>query len=176
MTADLPDRHPNAPAPGTVLPSHYPSCFGCGSAHPSGLHLRVVAGEGLTMSGTFAFGEDHQGAPGLAHGGLVAAAFDEILGALNWLLLRPAVTGRLEVDFRKPIPVGVPVSIEARIRSVEGRKIWTDGVGTFPDGVVAAQASGLFITVPVEHFVTHGRRTVPSPLLEQLSGGLDLNP
>lgn len=176
VTADLPDPHPNAPAVGSVLPSHYPYCYGCGSEHPSGLHLRIVVGPGLTMHGTFAFGEDHQGAPGLVHGGLVAAAFDELLGALNWLLLKPAVTGRLEVDFRKPIPVGTTVSLQGRVRSVEGRKVWTEGTGTFDDGTMAAQAAGLFITVPAEHFVEHGRRTGPSPLLQQLSSGLDLSP
>ena len=32
-------------------------------------------------------------------------ALDEALGALNWLLLVPAVTARLEVDFRRPVPV-----------------------------------------------------------------------
>lgn len=176
MSDDLPPRHPKAPAPGSLLASHFAYCFGCGTDHPSGLHLRIEAGAGLTMTGTFEVAEEHQGAPGLVHGGLLAAAFDEVLGALNWLLLVPAVTGRLEVDFRKPVPVGTAVSIAGRIDEVAGRKIWTSGTGTFADGTVAAQARGLFIQVPLEHFSTHGRRRGATPLIDEVRGGVEYNP
>lgn len=145
--------------PGTVLPSHYRYCFGCGVDHASGLHLRIEVGEGVTVTGTFQVTSEHQGAAGLVHGGVLAAAFDETLGATNWLLLAPAVTGRLEVDFRKPVPVGSTVVIEAGIDSIEGRKVDCSGVGRFPDGTVAAAARGLFIQVPLEHFTTHGNRS-----------------
>lgn len=128
------------------------------------------------MTGTFVIGEEHQGARGLGHGGLVAAAFDELLGALNWLLLIPAVTGRLEVDFRKPVPVGRALSMAARIDEVSGRKIWTSGEGTFADGTLAAQARGLFIQVPVEHFTKHGRQTGPTPLIDELRAKAEYNP
>ena len=169
-------RHAQAPAAGTELPSHFPYCFGCGRDHASGLHLRMVAGEGLTMTGHFVVLEEHQGAPGLVHGGILAAAFDEVLGASNWLLLTPAVTGRLEVDFRKPVPVGREVTIEARIDKVDGRKVMTSGVGRFDDGTVVAEAAGLFIQVPLEHFTTHGRRRDVDQLSRELTWGLELNP
>ena len=104
--AVLPMRAPHAPPPGATIPSHYRWCFGCGTEHPTGLHMRITAGEGLTVVGDFLVTEHHQGAPGLAHGGLLTAAVDEILGSLNWLLAGPAVTGRLECDFRRPVPVG----------------------------------------------------------------------
>ena len=56
--------------------------------------------------------EHHQGAPGQAHGGLLATAFDETMGFLLWVVGRPAVTARLETDYVLPVPVGshaVPV-------------------------------------------------------------------
>ena len=56
--------------------------------------------------GSFTVTEHHQGAPGLAHGGVVAAAMDEAMGFLLWLLKTLAVTARIEVDFRRPVPVG----------------------------------------------------------------------
>ena len=80
--------------PGTVLDSHYAHCFGCGERHPTGLHMRVTAGEGVSLTGEFVVTADHQGAPGLAHGGLLTAAFDETLGMLMWLLRTPAGPGR----------------------------------------------------------------------------------
>ena len=88
----LPERNPSAPAPGDTIPPHYSRCYVCGTEHEAGLRLVVVAGEGLTLTGTFEVTEHHQGAPGLAHGGLLTAAFDDALGSLNWLLTAPAVT------------------------------------------------------------------------------------
>ncbi len=141
------------------LGPHYLHCFGCGPQHPTGLHLKVTAGEGLTLRSTFTVTDDHQGAPGLAHGGLLSTAFDESLGALNWLTRTPAVTGRLETDFRRPVPVGSTVHIDARILGVDGRKIWTSAIGRLNgwDGPVAVEATALFIAVPLEHFRSHGR-------------------
>jgi acyl-coenzyme A thioesterase PaaI-like protein len=157
--AVVPERNPQAPAPGEPIPSHYSRCYVCGDEHAMGLGLRVVAGEGLTLSGEFTVTEHHQGAPGLAHGGLLTAAFDDALGSLNWLLTAPAVTGRLETDFRRPVPVGSTLHISAEVVGVKGRKVFTRAVGRLdaPDGPVALTAAALFVQVPIEHFTTHGR-------------------
>lgn len=159
VDAVLPARSPVAPAPGEPIPSHYTRCYGCGTEHPSGLRLRLVAGEGLSLHGTFTVTEQHQGAPGLAHGGLLTTAFDDALGSLNWLLSTPAVTGRLETDFRRPVPVGSTLHIEAAVVGVKGRKVFSRAVGRLdaPDGPIAMTAAALFVQVPVEHFVTNGR-------------------
>jgi acyl-coenzyme A thioesterase PaaI-like protein len=120
--------------------------------------MSITAGEGLAVSGRFTVSEHHQGAPGLAHGGLLTAALDEILGSLNWLLDGPAVTGRLECDFRRPVPVGAVLHIDAEVVGVKGRKVFTRAVGRLdgPEGPVAVSAAALFIQVPLEHFVAHG--------------------
>jgi len=127
--AVLPLRSPNAPLPGEEIPSHYRWCFACGSDHPTGLHMRITAGEGLAVRGVFTASEHHQGAPGLAHGGVLTTAVDEILGSLNWLLAGPAVTGRLECDFRRPVPVGSDLHIDAEVIGTKGRKVFTKAVG-----------------------------------------------
>jgi acyl-coenzyme A thioesterase PaaI-like protein len=118
----------------------------------------VHAGEGLRLSATFEVGPLHQGAPGLAHGGLLTAAIDEALGALNWLLMAPAVTARLETNFVRPVPVGSLLVLDARIVGVSGRKVYTAAVGRLgADGPIAVTASGLFIQVQLGHFRQHGR-------------------
>jgi acyl-coenzyme A thioesterase PaaI-like protein len=120
--------------------------------------MTVLAGEGLLLRASVEVSPLHQGAPGLAHGGLLTAAVDEALGALNWLLMRPAVTARLETDFRRPVPVGSVLEIEARIVAVDGRKVYTAALGRLGrDGPVAVAASGLFLQVELEHFRRHGR-------------------
>ena len=102
----VPPRHPQAPVPGTLLGSHNPDCYGCGASHPAGLHLIAYSGEGMSINAKFTVTELHQGAPGLAHGGLLSCAFDEALGKLMWLVRQPAVTGKLETSFLLPVPVG----------------------------------------------------------------------
>ncbi len=83
---------------------------------------------------------------------------DEILGSLNWLLAGPAVTGRLEVDFRRPVPVGSRLVVSADVVGVKGRKVFTRALGRLgdADGPVAVSAAALFIQVPLQHFVDHG--------------------
>jgi acyl-coenzyme A thioesterase PaaI-like protein len=172
--AVLPLRAAHAPAPGQSIPSHYRWCFGCGSEHPTGLHMQITAGHGLAVRGVFVATENHQGAPGLAHGGLLTTALDEILGSLNWLLAGPAVTGRLEVDFRRPVPVGSRLVVDADVVGVKGRKVFTRAVGRLGDeeGPIAVSAAALFIQVPLQHFVDHGTAEhVQRAIDDRKSGG-----
>ena len=171
--AVLPLRSPNAPRPGEEIPSHYRWCFGCGSDHPTGMHMRVTAREGLSVRGVFTATEHHQGAPGLAHGGVLTTALDEILGSLNWLLAGPAVTGRLEVDFRRPVPIGSTLVIDAEVVGVKGRKVFTRAVGRLetPEGPVAVAAAALFIQVPLQHFVDNGAREHVDRAIEDRAKG-----
>ena len=153
--SSLPERHPKSPATGSELPSHFKHCFGCGDLHPTGLHLKAKVEEGLSISAQFTVTENHQGAPGLAHGGLLSLAFDEALGKLMWLLRAPAVTARLETDFLAPVPIGTTIYISARITGVQGRKVYSEAEGRLngPDGVLAVRAASLFIVVPMKHFL-----------------------
>jgi acyl-coenzyme A thioesterase PaaI-like protein len=151
----LPDRHPKSPATGSELPSHFKHCFGCGDLHPTGLHLKAKVEEGLSISAQFTVTQNHQGAPGLAHGGLLSLAFDEALGKLMWLLRAPAVTARLETDFLAPVPIGTTIYISARITGVQGRKVYSEAQGRLngPAGAIAVRAASLFIIVPMKHFL-----------------------
>jgi acyl-coenzyme A thioesterase PaaI-like protein len=157
--AVIPAPHPDAPAPGTKLGSHYSKCFGCGEDAEGGLRVQTTVGDGVSVTAEFLVTENHQGAPGLAHGGLLALAFDEALGSVNWLLHLVAVTGRLETDYLRPVPVGTTLFIEARCNGVSGRKIYLSAVGRLggPDGEIAVRATAIFISVGVEHFLANGR-------------------
>lgn len=154
-----PVRHPEAPAPGELLGAHYGQCFGCGGEQPHGLLLAARAGEGVSLTAEFTVQPAHQGAPGLAHGGVLATALDEALGSLNWLLRTIAVTGRLETDFVRPVPVGTVLHLQARVTAVAGRKIYSTATGRIggPDGPVAVRADALFVEVKVDHFIDNGR-------------------
>ncbi|HET9138698.1 PaaI family thioesterase [Actinophytocola sp.] len=177
------ERHPEAPEPGTVLRSHYARCFGCGDEQEHGLHLRATAGEGQTTLSEFLVTEAHQGAPGLAHGGLLACAFDEAIGGVvGHLLRRPAVTGRLETDFVRPVPVGTTLFITSKINGLTGRKVYASAEGRLgaSDGPVAVRARALFVIVEFKHFLEHGRRedlaAVAADPERLRARGYDINP
>lgn len=171
--AVVPERHPQAPIPGALLGSHNPDCYGCGASHPAGLHLIAYSGEGMTINAKFTVTELHQGAPGLAHGGLLSCAFDEALGKLMWLVRQPAVTGKLETSFLLPVPVGTTLFIEAEIIGQEGRKIYCKAQGRLgsKDGAVAVEAAAIFIIVPMEHFISNA----PEGFRDALEGRTDLS-
>jgi acyl-coenzyme A thioesterase PaaI-like protein len=182
--AVMPLRHPKAPAIGSQIPSHFGYCFGCGELHQTGLHLIAFAGKELDLYGKFTVTENHQGAPGLAHGGLLSLAFDEALGKLMWLIRTPAVTGRLETDFLLPVPMGRTLFIDARITGQAGRKIYTQAEGRLDSstGEIAVKASALFIAVPMEHFIKNLTEQYKDHLVEHpelmafVDPDFDINP
>lgn len=138
------------------LPSHYHYCFGCGAEHPTGLHLQM-SGAGEHIEGFFVVTEHHQGAPGLAHGGVIAAAMDESMGFVLYLLGTMAVTANLNVNFRRPVPVGSRLEMEGGVDRVEGRKIFARMTGRV-NGEIAVEATALFLKVSIEHFVPHAQK------------------
>jgi acyl-coenzyme A thioesterase PaaI-like protein len=122
----------------------------------------MIGGDVRVVS-EFIITEDHEGAPGLAHGGLLTAALDETQATLMWVLRMPAVTARLETDFLAPVPVGSIVRIEASCLGLAHRKIYTTAQAWLVaahgdvDGVLAMRSAALFVTVPLEHFTAFGR-------------------
>ena len=104
--------------------THHDLCFGCGIANLFGLQMEVepaAGGEGV--NGRFFVKQDHQGPPGHAHGGVIACALDEAMALCVHEEGQLAMTGRLEVDFRAPAPVGTFVRVEARVDRREGRSL-----------------------------------------------------
>src|SRR3954468_12090614 len=136
---------------GNWYPPHQPNCMGCGPDNPASLGLRMRA-DGDGVAGEVAFGAVHEGAPGFAHGGAVAAALDDAFGMLLMRLRRAAVTRRLEVDYERPCFVGRRYELAARCEREDGRKLWLDSTLS-EDGEVVARAKGLFIVVDAEHFL-----------------------
>ncbi|MER7501789.1 PaaI family thioesterase [Nonomuraea pusilla] len=154
----VPPAQLGAPPPGSPLGSHYSRCFGCGSDHPTGLHLAAVTPDSTTVEATFTVGEAHQGAPMLAHGGVLAAAMDEVLGMSVYLFRKPYVTARLETDYVLPVPVGTTLHLRAWCNGIAGRKAYLEAEGRVgaPDGPVAVRAAALFVEVSMRHFAEHG--------------------
>jgi hypothetical protein len=58
----------------------------------------------------------------------------------------------LEVEYVKPVLVGVPYAVRGRVDERDGRKVWVSCSGQDADGVEAFRARGLFLEVRLEHF------------------------
>jgi acyl-coenzyme A thioesterase PaaI-like protein len=121
-----------------------------GLANPIAPPLRLHV-DGDTVRGTAVFGQQYEGPPGHVHGGIVAAAFDELLGMVQSLTGNPGMTGRLVVHYRKPTPLGRELRFTGWVERVDGRKIFT--AGSLHDGdTLCAESEGLFISVGMERF------------------------
>ena len=132
------------------LPPHHPNCLGCGDQNPAGIGMRMER-DGERVRGSVTLDRRHEGAPGYAHGGAVSTILDDALGMLLFVLRRPAVTARLEVDFRRPAYLGRPFDVEAWVDEVHGRKLWMRAELREQGDVIAA-ARSLFLEVDPAHF------------------------
>jgi len=123
-------------------------CYACGVENPAGLHLHFYEDDDGRVVVHFTPADVYQGYPGVLHGGIICTLLDETIGRA---LLRDdywAVTGKLEVRFREPVPVGEAITVTGEIvratrRAVEGR-----GEIRLADGTVAVEANALYIRLP----------------------------
>ena len=90
------------------------------------------------------FSAQYEGPPGYVHGGMVALAFDEILGIVNIANGSPGMTGTLSIRYRKPTPLYREVRFEAWVEHVEGRRVRSRAELHAGD-TLCAEADGLFI-------------------------------
>ena len=119
-----------------------------GLANPvaSPMRLNVV---GEHVEGTATFGRQYEGPPGHVHGGIIAAAFDEVLGMTQSLSGAGGMTARLTINYRTPTPLDTELRFMGRLDRREGRKIFTSG--TLMAGErLCAEAEGLFVSVDFE--------------------------
>ena len=145
---------------GQALPPHHPRCLGCGPDNPHGHHLQALR-DGDRVRASHVFAERFVGAPGIAHGGAVATVVDDLLGFLLYVAREPGVTRHLEVGYRRPVLLGRRYDFVAELERREGRKLFCRAAATDPDGVVAVEATALFLVVGREHFQQAGTSVAP---------------
>ncbi len=157
MNADQSDWTPVVPYPGAGTRRN----FVCGDRDDDRLRLSYFRRErdGALVARVW-FGPGSEGPPGIAHGGAVAAALDDVMGAGVWLAGHPAFAARIVVDFREMVPLGLEAVIETRLEGTEGRKVtiraWlTDGERVF------AESEGLFVALRPEQLAAMASRAQP---------------
>jgi len=128
------------------------NCFVCGLANPAGLQLRFFENTPGEVVAEYTVPDRFQGYPGVAHGGIVAAMLDEICGRAHMGGDPPRFmyTARLNVRYRKNIPVGQPLRLVGRAGKSKGRTAVGRGEIYGPDGCLLAEAEALLIDVPTD--------------------------
>ncbi len=119
--------------------THHELCFGCGQVNLFGLQVEL-AREGDRVAGRFFAKQDHQGPPGIVHGGIVATALDEAMALLVHDSQISALTRRLEVDLLRPAPIGTFLNLTAWMADELTLEAELEA-----DGRVCARARGIFV-------------------------------
>ena len=118
-----------------------------GTAHP----LRAITRWAVEDNKYIAhanFGPLFEGAPGRVHGGLLAAAFDHVLGYAQSIRRAPSVTASLEVTYRVPTPLQTDLRFEVWLERVAGRKHFLAGHVLLGEQVTASVKS---VFVALDH-------------------------
>ncbi len=126
-------------------------CFVCDQDNEGGLRQRFFLDDELNrVVAEFVPSADHSGAPNYAHGGVTMAVLDE---AMAWAIIamkeRFGLTRKAEVEFIRPVPIGVAHEVQAWVESFEGRSLMARAELRNPEGklCVAARASYIVLTV-----------------------------
>ena len=129
-------------------------CFICGLENPVGLHLHMYQTEPGAIETYYTAPQHFQGYPGVLHGGIVAAILDEVSGRAQMGDAdnpRFMFTGKLEVKYRKNVPIGRKLKIVGKAGRVRAKFVeaWA-GIYDAETDELLAEANAVHINVPKE--------------------------
>ncbi|HUV09882.1 MAG TPA: PaaI family thioesterase [Acidimicrobiia bacterium] len=104
----------------TAVFEHHPFL---GPSNPMAPPVRIERGD-EQVTARLTFDLRHEGMPGYAHGGWIAAVFDQVLAvAAASLAGRPAMTGTMTIRFIRPTPIDTPLSYVATAETTGARTV-----------------------------------------------------
>jgi acyl-coenzyme A thioesterase PaaI-like protein len=132
------------------LPEHGP-CFVCGTQNSKSIGVTWFYDENDEIYCNTVLTKEQQGPPAHAHGGASASLLDEAMGFAAWVKGYKVVSGNLNINFLKPVPLDVPLKIHAKTKSKDGRKIYAVGEIFLDNGDIAVEATSILI-IPNDFF------------------------
>lgn len=123
-----------------------------GLSHPIAPQLQIEV-DGDTGRGEVVIGPVFQGGPGLVHGGVLALLIDHAMGCVAASPGRPAMTASLTMRYRKPTPLGVPLTVSVRIDERDGRRLRLSAEIT-ANGRVTVAAEAVFLMLTAANLAT----------------------
>ncbi|MCS7040173.1 MAG: PaaI family thioesterase [Anaerolineae bacterium] len=140
-------------------PDHLAHCYGCGRLNPHGHQLKSYWDGDETVA-VFTPQPYHIAIPGFVYGGLLASLVDcHATGTAAAAAYRAEgrtmdtepplrfLTASLHVDYLKPTPLGVPLTLRGRVREIKGRKVVV-AVTLLAEGEVCVRGEVVAVQVP----------------------------
>jgi uncharacterized protein (TIGR00369 family) len=136
-----------------LTPNPWNHCFGCGGANERGMQWTFEMDDSARrIRGVFRIAPEYQGGPGFVHGGIVATILDEVMAKVSLFEKDYAVTGGLNVEYVRPVPIGEELTVEGWESGREGRIRTRHGEIRNAAGKVLARGTGKFVEVDPEKF------------------------
>ena len=119
-----------------------------GRSNPVAPPIRVEM-DGEVARCKLVLSEAYAGPPGIAHGGIVAACFDQVCGHCAVSNGYPGMTVRLEIRYAKPVRLHTDLEFEAEVSGALGRQATVTG-SVSHQGVSLATCKAVFVILKAD--------------------------
>jgi acyl-coenzyme A thioesterase PaaI-like protein len=108
---------------------------------------RIEGGRRGEVAAEATLGVAYEGPPSYLHGGMSALFMDQLLGAASAAAGLWGMTARLELDYRRPVPLDTRLVLRAAVSENAGRKtVLTGTIATAAEpGTTLVEARGIFV-------------------------------
>lgn len=142
-----------------AIPAKKNFCFACGPDNREGMRLKFRPdknGKGFVCN--FRLGKRYTGPPRHCHGGIIATILDDAMGKLNQLRDVLAMTYKMTVEYRCPVPLYKPLRVVSREISKRGRRLTHEAEILDRTGTVLARSRGVFVIIDPERVFGRNRK------------------
>ena len=122
-------------------------CFVCGVENPYSLKVKVEQVGTNRVKAEFIADDRYRGWSNYLHGGIFSLVFDEMLGWLSRYMGHDAMTARLEVRYRKPVPLGSRLLFSAVLHRQAKGLLDIKLYANLEDESLAAEAMGRMMII-----------------------------
>ena len=125
-------------------------CFVCGRGNDSGLKLQFYDDGVDTVCSKTTITKQHEGYPGIVHGGILASVLDEVVGRVAMVgdHHKFMMTVNMKLQYRNPVPVGEPLTCVGKAVRMKGRIGKAVGYVYLPDGSIGCEAELTLADMP----------------------------
>ena len=134
------------------------NCFACGELNEHGLQLKLHLEERRSWT-EFVLDDRFEGWRGVTHGGIIATVLDEVMAWSLVIADNIGVTARMDVAFKRPVPINRRVHAEGWI--VEQRRRRFEVASRIEDaetGETLAEATAVYLAASADRGRELGQR------------------